>query len=346
MPTDILQDLHDARTLIEQSGSEDEKRKYRKAAEIILLKALNQEPENREAKALLQSARAVPALSASFTPLAPEVTREPVPFLAEAAIFKNIEPPKKKKSALKLPMGLSAVVLVGGGLLWTLQSHPGNLATLAAPVARSERRNPSDFHPAVGDAHESVSSSTVAEALPPAGVDPPVNAIATPVAPINANPTPVTNVAASAKTTTPPAVVEIPRPTPPAMGSLAVSSPTVAEIYQNGQFIGSTPTTLQLPSGQQSLEYRHGDLRTVVVHDIKPNETTAASVTFQVTVQINAKPWAQVFLDGAQRRPLGQTPLSGVSVPIGGTLVFENPNFAPKTYRITEKDAAIQLNFP
>src|SRR5438105_10854904 len=130
------------------------------------------------------------------------------------------------------------------------------------------------------------------------------------------------------------------------MGNLAVSSPTVAEIYQNGQHIGSTPTTLQLPPGEQTLEYRHGDLHTVMSHDIKPNETTAASVTFQITVQINAKPWAQVFLEGATRRPLGQTPLSGISVPVGGVLVFENPNFTLKTYRITEKDSAIQLNFP
>jgi hypothetical protein len=82
-----------------------------------------------------------------------------------------------------------------------------------------------------------------------------------------------------------------------------------------------------------------------VNHDIKANQTTAASVTFQTNVQINAKPWAQVFLDGAQRRALGQTPLSSVSVPIGGVLIFENPNFATKSYRITEKDTAIQVDF-
>jgi hypothetical protein len=69
-------------------------------------------------------------------------------------------------------------------------------------------------------------------------------------------------------------------------------------------------------------------------------------VTFQENVQINSKPWAQVFLQGTTKRPLGQTPLSGVSVPIGGVLLFENPNFPSKTYRITDKDTAIQVDFP
>jgi hypothetical protein len=64
-----------------------------------------------------------------------------------------------------------------------------------------------------------------------------------------------------------------------------------------------------------------------------------------VSLQINAKPWAQVFLDGTTRRPLGQTPLSGVIVPVGSVLLFENPNFATKSYQVTEKDTAIQVDF-
>jgi hypothetical protein len=79
---------------------------------------------------------------------------------------------------------------------------------------------------------------------------------------------------------------------------------------------------------------------------VKAKETTTAMVTFDVTVQINARPWAQVFVDGSQRRPLGQTPLSDVKVPIGSALIFENPNFPTKTYRVTGKETAIQMVFP
>ena len=83
-----------------------------------------------------------------------------------------------------------------------------------------------------------------------------------------------------------------------------------------------------------------------MTHDIKADQTINTSITFQTTVQVNAKPWANVFVDGPTRRSLGQTPLSGVSVPVGSVLVFENPSFKTKTHRVTDKDAAIQMDFP
>jgi hypothetical protein len=83
-----------------------------------------------------------------------------------------------------------------------------------------------------------------------------------------------------------------------------------------------------------------------MTHDIKLDQTTSASVTFQTTVQVNAKPWANVFIEGPTRRALGQTPLSGVNVAIGSVLVFENPNFPTKTHRVTDAEAAIQVDFP
>jgi hypothetical protein len=125
-----------------------------------------------------------------------------------------------------------------------------------------------------------------------------------------------------------------------------VSSPATAEIYQGDKHLGSAPGTLQLPVGRQTIEYRHGELRTVMSYDIKADQTTNVSITFQTTVQVNAKPWANIFIDGAPRRSLGQTPLSGVNVPIGSVLVFENPNFRTKTHRVTDSDAAIQVDFP
>jgi hypothetical protein len=157
--------------------------------------------------------------------------------------------------------------------------------------------------------------------------------------------TPAALAATAEKTATAAAPAKAPVQPAPAMGKLAVTSSTPAEIYQGDKRLGATPMTLQLPVGKQAIEYRLGDLRTVVNHDIKADKTTNATVTFQTTIQINAKPWAQVFVDGAQRRALGQTPLSGVSVPVGSVLVFENPNFASKTHRVTENDTAVQMDF-
>ncbi len=311
----IRQDLQDARMLLEQSGTQDERKKYRKAAEIILLKTLYLDPENAGARALLQSVRAA----------APEQSREDVPFIVTPTRTGSSQKDVKKKFRFKLPFMLIAMLAAGGGILRIAYSHRLNPNALAAPAAQKARPRESDFRPALS--------------LTPQPV------------PVSSNvPTPATNPVPVPTPARQVLVVRAPAPPPiaisTAVGKLAVSSPIPAEIYASDRYIGSTPTTLELPAGRQTLEYRHGDLRTAVSHEIKPDETATATITFSATLQINAKPWAQVFLDDAQRRPLGQTPLSDIRVPIGGVLVFENPNFPAKSYRITEKDTAIQVNFP
>jgi len=132
----------------------------------------------------------------------------------------------------------------------------------------------------------------------------------------------------------------------PVTGTLAVSSPTSVDIYKDDAYIGSVPVSLELPAGPNTLEYRHGALMKKVTHVVNGNETTRAMITFDVSVQINSRPWAEVFLDGVERKPLGQTPLSGVRVPIGSVLVFENPQFQPKRYRVTGNETGIQMVFP
>jgi hypothetical protein len=131
-----------------------------------------------------------------------------------------------------------------------------------------------------------------------------------------------------------------------AKGILAVSSPTTVDIFKDDAYIGSTPVSFELPAGSYTLEYRHGDMRRFLTHVINGNETTKAMVTFDITVQINSKPWSEVFVDGSERKALGQTPLSGVRVPIGSMLVFENPKFQTKRYRVTGNETGIQIVFP
>jgi hypothetical protein len=131
-----------------------------------------------------------------------------------------------------------------------------------------------------------------------------------------------------------------------ASGTLAISSTTSVDIYENGTNLGSVPVSLTLPAGVHTLEYRHGNLRKNLTHVISSNQTTKAMITFDVSVQINSKPWAEVFIDGEDRRALGQTPLSGVKVQIGSILIFENPQFQPKKYRVTGNETGIQRVFP
>jgi hypothetical protein len=246
-------------------------------------------------------------------------SQEEIPYVAALPLPK----PVKRKFRLHLPLAIIAVALVGGGLYLRQQSRPKD--PNAFPAAQSELLNKQNSVPSSPEAQNSVPG-------------PPLPVAQTPTA------------AAATQPAAPPAPAtpDIPGntvPTAPETGKLILVSPIFAEIYMGGRHLGSTPTTLQLPVGRQTLEYRRGNLRTVMNHVIKPNEATTAYVTFQVSLQINAKPWAQVFLDGTTRRPLGQTPLSGVIVPVGSVLLFENPNFATKSYQVTEKDTAIQVDF-
>ena len=219
------QDLRDARALLEQNGSDDERKKYRKAAEIILLKATRLDPENEEAKILLQSVRGVPAPSPLALPQPQQPQQLPLrdgPALTASTLFAN--PGTKKRSLSKILFGLIGVLVVGVGIIGMHGMSSSSAAS--SPVTRTPNAKQ--------------------EALP------------------------------------------------------------AAPVPQGDKRLGLTP---------------------------------------MITIQINAKPWAQVFVDGAPRRALGQTPLSGIRVPVGSVLVFENPNFASKTRRVTENDTEIQLNF-
>jgi hypothetical protein len=327
---DIQRDLDDARALLRESDSKQDPKKYRKAAEIIVLKTLSLDPENEEANALLREARAVSVRPEAVTA---EQAQE-VPFTAAASSFGHTE--KKKKRSLKLPIAFAAVAVIAGSFFLVRQSRPVNSTALAAPAARTEQVR--SFQPAPAPP---VAEVVTPPALPPAATAEPKSAAPAPIPVAAAAETPAGK-PGPIPTVVPPSVIKAAIET----GRLAVSSPTAAEIYMGDKYMGSTPTTLQLPIGRQTLEYRHGGLRTAVTHEIKANETTTASIAFQVTLQINAKPWAQVFLDGPARQALGQTPLSGITVPVGTVLIFENPNFASKSHRVTEKDTAIQLNFP
>jgi len=320
---DVDQDLSDARVLLTDSESRSDGHKYRKAAEIILLKILYLDANHAEAKSLLATAKGVAA--PVLTPSTPAVVETPKPkppqveefgFTAQPTRVPLTAAPRSSGIIGKVPVLVVGFVLLAGGGLYLSRTS----SSMSAAPAEAE----------VSPAYASqVSTRANTEAAAPA-----LNEIVSRPAPAPSEP-PIALAAAGPLT-----------PVVAAPGILSVSSTTPAQIYMGGRLLGETPTTLQLPAGQQTIEYRHGDLRTTLTHDIKSRETVNALVNFEVTVQINARPWAQVFVDGTTRKPLGQTPLSSVRVPLGSVLTFENPNFPSKSYQVTDKDSSIQVVFP
>jgi hypothetical protein len=340
VPSGIERDLENARVLLEDSPWCDSPQKYRKTAETIVLRILSFDPDNSYAKKLLQKAR-VPVPEVTRVPNVPEIAQEAAPSLPpdpvpapqpkpsrvaeeNLSFVANRGKPKvhkeRPKSSGRTWTGIAAVLVIAGLVGFRAvspksQPHAAPKTAAAAsvpvpvPVSTTEQAKP-EFPPAVQQRLDTAAAATAAAPADAVVVKSP-----------------------------PPVVAQI------HTGTLAVSSPTTVDIYIGDQLVGSAPTTLELPAGTQTVQYRHGDMRKVVSHVIKPNETTTAMITFDIPVQINARPWAQVSIDGSQRQALGQTPLSDIKVPIGSVLLFENPNFASKTYRVTGRETEIRVNF-
>ena len=140
MKTYIQQDLRDAKASLEQNGSDDESKKYRKAAEIILLKATRLDPENEEAKILLQSVRGVPAPSPSAPPepqqpQQPQQQRRSVLYGADSFCkLGNAE----KEILSKILVGLIGVLVVGAGIIG-LHGMSSSSAASSSSDANRER---------------------------------------------------------------------------------------------------------------------------------------------------------------------------------------------------------------
>lgn len=362
LPSGAERDLENARVLIEDDPWSENPQKYRKTAELILRRILKSDPENQAARALLAKAE-TPLVDAAPAVL-PVVETESAPSLAAAPpiAFENPAPEdssftiptiqikpekKKKKRPIADLIGVAIAIAVSGLLMFGLPSNTlkGRYAPKLAGAAQARAEVAKSTKP------QAVTQSWFSD--PPARPEPPASTPAAALEPAKTNGSvlsaPVLSAEAAPIAPIPPNVqvtTKAPRLALVETGTLAVSSPTSVDIYIGQQLVGSAPATLELPAGYQTLEYRHLGMKKVMTHVITAKETTTAMVTFDIPVQINAKPWAQVFIGGSQRQPLGQTPLSDVRVPIGSTLIFENPNFQGKSYRVKGTETEIRVTFP
>ena len=321
-------DLENARALLRDAHLKDSPQRYSEAGNTVLRKILSMDPDSEEAKTLLSEVQ-------PSVPVAPppRVVRQlPINQLPGRSF--RLQVTTERRPWIPRALVIISIALVAAGLL-ILRSRP-NTAEATRTFAGSQPTPTLNENKVVRVADDQSDASTRLGSL--------LVSIAAAVAAETAAPAKV-----PAAPSPPPSPDLRPLATPvvlAASGNLAVSSPTSVDIYRGDQYIGSAPVTLDMSPGTYTFEYRHEELRKTVTHVIKSNETTRAMINFDVSVQINAKPWADVFLDGTERKPLGQTPMSDVRVPIGGVLVFENPKFQAKKYRVTGREKAIQIVFP
>jgi hypothetical protein len=132
---------------------------------------------------------------------------------------------------------------------------------------------------------------------------------------------------------------ERPSRTPSDTGFVAIQSPIVLRVVRNGDFVGtSEDARLSLPAGEhviglenESVGYR--DVRTV---QVAAGKITTVPVTLpNGAISINARPWAEVFVDGQR---VGETPVSQYALPVGiHEIVFRHPELGERTVSVVVK---------
>lgn len=144
--------------------------------------------------------------------------------------------------------------------------------------------------------------------------------------------------AASAPGATPPIT-----PAGPAAGWLAITSHIPLSVIEQGQVIGSTASAkIMLPAGKRELRLVNDSLgfserRTVQVAAGKT--ATISVVVPKAPININAVPWAEVWIDGVRA---GETPIGNYMVGIGShDFVFRHPTLGER-----RQSATVSLTAP
>jgi hypothetical protein len=119
-------------------------------------------------------------------------------------------------------------------------------------------------------------------------------------------------------------------------GWLSVSSPFDVEVVEQSDLIGTSGTNrIMLAAGRHDLtlinrSLGYQDARRV---DVAPGKTMTIRIEPPtVSVSVNARPWAEVTVDGAS---VGQTPLANLSLSVGShEAVFRHPQLGERKQTI------------
>ena len=127
-------------------------------------------------------------------------------------------------------------------------------------------------------------------------------------------------------------------------GWLSVAAPIALTIREAGKVIGTTESDrLMLPAGDHALELVNDDIAFSAKRSVKIEAGKTAVVKIDAPnglLNINAQPWAEVWVDGLR---IGETPIGNLSRPVGPhEVVLRHPEFGERreTVIVTLKQPA------
>jgi len=125
-------------------------------------------------------------------------------------------------------------------------------------------------------------------------------------------------------------------PAGPASGWVAVSAPFAMQVLEDGRLVGTSETDrIMVPAGRHVFEIVNETLGYRVTRTVQVPPGKVAAVGIELpngTVNLNAVPWAEVWIDNKR---VGETPIGNVSLPIGPhEVVFRHPQLGEKRQAI------------
>ncbi len=128
----------------------------------------------------------------------------------------------------------------------------------------------------------------------------------------------------------------------PVSGWVAIEAPVTVQVREGGRLLGTSDADrLMMAAGRHELEMSNELLgyKTTRVIQVPAGKVAEIAVTLPSgTVNLNASPWAEVWIDGKR---VGETPIGNLSVPIGPhEVVFRNPQLGEKRHAISVSLAA------
>jgi hypothetical protein len=143
---------------------------------------------------------------------------------------------------------------------------------------------------------------------------------------------------------------ELTAPVPPRSGGFRVTAPIELHVLDGERLLGSSQDgPIIAAAGRREFDFVNSVIGYRVRRevDVKPGQITAVSVTIpNGRLNINATPWASVWIDGS---PYGETPLGNLSiVPGEHEIVFRHPQLGErreKTLVRPDTAARVAVNF-
>jgi PEGA domain len=123
----------------------------------------------------------------------------------------------------------------------------------------------------------------------------------------------------------------------PVSGWMTVKSPVTVDVRENGRMVGTSDTDkIMMAAGRHDVEIVNDTLGYHVSRTVQVPPGKVASISVEMpmgVININAAPWAEVWIDG---RRAGETPIGNLPVSIGPhEIVFRHPQLGEKRQAVS-----------